>query len=45
VVSNKGSAGVDGMVVKELYAQQAVLKAQEYINSGYHHIVDIDLKF
>ena len=25
-------------------AQQAVLKAQEYINSGYHHIVDIDLK-
>jgi group II intron reverse transcriptase/maturase len=121
VVSNKGSAGVDGMLVKELYAhltknreqiesdirvgkyqpqaikgveipksngkvrllgvptvtdrmlqqavgqvlaikfemvfedysygfrpnrnaQQAVLKAQEYINSGYHHIVDIDLK-
>jgi group II intron reverse transcriptase/maturase len=121
VVSNKGSAGVDGMTVKELYvyltknreqinsdirggkylpqailgveipksngkvrllgvptvndrllqqavgqilavkfemefedysygfrpnrnAQQAVLKAQEYINSGYHHIVDIDLK-
>ena len=25
-------------------AQQAVLKAQQYINSGYHHIVDIDLK-
>lgn len=25
-------------------AHQAVLKAQEYINSGYHHIVDIDLK-
>ncbi len=25
-------------------AQQAVLKTQEYINSGYHHIVDIDLK-
>ena len=25
-------------------AQQAVIKAQEYINSGYHHIVDIDLK-
>lgn len=25
-------------------AQQAVLKAQEYINSGYHYIVDIDLK-
>lgn len=25
-------------------AQQAVLKAQEYINSGYLHIVDIDLK-
>jgi len=25
-------------------AQQAVLKAQEYINSGYHHIVDIDLR-
>jgi RNA-directed DNA polymerase len=25
-------------------AQQAVLKAQEYINSGYHQIVDIDLK-
>lgn len=25
-------------------AQQAVLKAQEYINSGCHHIVDIDLK-
>jgi len=25
-------------------AQQAVLKAQEYINTGYHHIVDIDLK-
>ncbi len=25
-------------------AQQAVLKAQEYINSGYRHIVDIDLK-
>jgi len=25
-------------------AQQAVLKAQEYINSGYNHIVDIDLK-
>ena len=24
--------------------QQAVLKAQEYINSGYNHIVDIDLK-
>ena len=121
VVSNKGSAGVDGMTVKELYeyltknrehietelregkylpqailgaeipkskgktrllgiptvidrllqqavgqviaikfemefedysygfrpnrnAQQAVLKAQEYINSGYCHIVDIDLK-
>lgn len=121
VVSNKGSAGVDGMLVKELYdhltknrgqiesdiregkyqpqpikgveipksngktrllgvptvtdrmlqqavgqvlaakfemefedysygfrpnknAQKAVLKAQEYINSGYHHIVDIDLK-
>ena len=121
VVSNKGSAGVDGMPVKELYAyltnnrlrieselrqgnflpqairgieipksngktrllgiptvidrllqqavgqviaikfemefedysygfrpnrndQQAVLKAQEYINSGYQHIVDIDLK-
>jgi len=121
VVSNKGSAGVDGMTVKELYkyltknresietelrqgkylpqailgveipksngktrllgiptvadrllqqavaqviaikfemefedssygfrpnrnAQQAVLKAQEYINSGYQHIVDIDLK-
>ena len=25
-------------------AQQAVLKAQEYINEGYVHIVDIDLK-
>jgi len=25
-------------------AQQAVMKAQEYINSGYQHIVDIDLK-
>jgi group II intron reverse transcriptase/maturase len=25
-------------------AQQAVLKAQEYINTGYQHIVDIDLK-
>ena len=25
-------------------AQQAVLKAQEYINSGLNHIVDIDLK-
>lgn len=25
-------------------AQQAVLKALEYINSGYYHIVDIDLK-
>ena len=25
-------------------AQQAVLKAQEHINSGYSHIVDIDLK-
>lgn len=25
-------------------AQQAVLKAQEYINSGYSHIVDIDLQ-
>jgi group II intron reverse transcriptase/maturase len=25
-------------------AQQAVLKAKEYINSGYRHIVDIDLK-
>lgn len=25
-------------------AQKAVLKAQEYINSGYNHIVDIDLK-
>lgn len=25
-------------------AQQAVLKAKEYINSGYQHIVDIDLK-
>jgi RNA-directed DNA polymerase len=25
-------------------AQQAVLKAQEYINSGYQRIVDIDLK-
>ncbi len=25
-------------------AQQAVLKAQEYINSDYHHIVDIDLR-
>jgi RNA-directed DNA polymerase len=25
-------------------AQQAVLKAQDYINSGYQHIVDIDLK-
>ena len=25
-------------------AQQAVLKAQEYINAGYSHIVDIDLK-
>jgi len=25
-------------------AHQAVLKAQEYINSGYQHIVDIDLK-
>ena len=25
-------------------SQQAVLKAQEYINSGYQHIVDIDLK-
>lgn len=25
-------------------AQQAVLKAREYINSGYQHIVDIDLK-
>jgi RNA-directed DNA polymerase len=25
-------------------AQRAVLKAQEYINSGYQHIVDIDLK-
>jgi RNA-directed DNA polymerase len=24
-------------------AQQAVLKSLEYINSGYHHIVDIDL--
>jgi len=24
-------------------AQQAVLKAQQYINDGYHHIVDIDL--
>ena len=121
VVSNKGSAGVDGMLVKELYdhltknrgqiesdiregkyqpqpikgveipksngktrllgvptvtdrmlqqavgqvlaakfemefedysygfrpnknAQKAVLKAQEHINSGYQHIVDIDLK-
>ena len=121
VVSNKGSAGVDGMTVKELYgylsknrelietslrqgkylpqailgvaipksngktrllgiptvvdrllqqavgqviaikfevefedysygfrpnrnAQQAVMKAQEYINAGYQHIVDIDLK-
>ena len=26
------------------HAQQAVLKAQEYINAGYNHIVDIDLK-
>lgn len=25
-------------------AHQAVLKAQQYINAGYHHIVDIDLK-
>lgn len=25
-------------------AQQAVLKAQQYINAGYNHIVDIDLK-
>jgi len=25
-------------------AQKAVLKAQEYINQGYNHIVDIDLK-
>jgi RNA-directed DNA polymerase len=25
-------------------AQQAVLKAKQYINSGYNHIVDIDLK-
>jgi group II intron reverse transcriptase/maturase len=25
-------------------AQQAVLQAQQYINDGYHHIVDIDLK-
>ena len=25
-------------------AQQAVLKAQEYINTGYQHIVDIDLR-
>jgi RNA-directed DNA polymerase len=25
-------------------AQQAVLKALQYINEGYHHIVDIDLK-
>ena len=25
-------------------AQQAVLKAQEYINSGYQHIVDMDLR-
>jgi group II intron reverse transcriptase/maturase len=25
-------------------AQQAVMKAQEYINAGYTHIVDIDLK-
>jgi Retron-type reverse transcriptase len=25
-------------------AQQAVLKAQEYINAGYNHIVDIDLR-
>src|SRR3989339_805310 len=25
-------------------AQQAVMKAHEYINSGYQHIVDIDLK-
>jgi RNA-directed DNA polymerase len=25
-------------------AQQAVIKAMEYINSGYQHIVDIDLK-
>jgi RNA-directed DNA polymerase len=25
-------------------ARQAVLKSQEYINSGYQHIVDIDLK-
>jgi group II intron reverse transcriptase/maturase len=25
-------------------AQQAVLKALEYINTGYHHIVDIDLR-
>lgn len=25
-------------------AQQAVMKAQEHINSGYQHIVDIDLK-
>lgn len=25
-------------------AQQAVLKAQQYINSGYQHIVDIDLQ-
>ena len=25
-------------------AQQAVLKAQQFINAGYHHIVDIDLK-
>ena len=24
--------------------QQAVLKAQEYINEGYQHIVDIDLE-
>jgi group II intron reverse transcriptase/maturase len=25
-------------------AQQAVIKALEYINAGYHHIVDIDLR-
>jgi RNA-directed DNA polymerase len=25
-------------------AQQAVIRAQQYINAGYHHIVDIDLK-
>ena len=25
-------------------AQQAVIKAQDYINAGYQHIVDIDLK-